>query len=148
MATILLGILPGLLLAAAPAPAAVEGEVHWDPDTPAGKEYAIPHEDARSLGETGTPSRGRGQRLFGAGIRHLRPRGAGRAATDESSRAGRGPGQDAQTEGPRARRSAIRSNTVQAEGPPPLLFATGGAGIVLLLGGAGIAVIRLLARRG
>lgn len=63
-----------LLAGAAPA-AGQEPGVHYDPDSPAGKQYAIPLEQARDIGGAGTtsspsagaPSSGDDD-LFGAGI--------------------------------------------------------------------------------
>ena len=65
MRTVLYTIFACLLLAA-PAVAQEDG-VFVDPDSPAGKEYAIPLEEARRHG-AGGGAPGTGQPLFGAGI--------------------------------------------------------------------------------
>ncbi len=82
------------VLAVAPAPAgAVEPGVHVDPGSPAGKEYALPLEQARrdaSGGRSGDLSssdsgQGGGSKLFGEGIKR---KGAGgtRSARDRAKR--------------------------------------------------------------
>jgi hypothetical protein len=146
---VFLGLLPLLLLTSpASGAAAGAGEVYWDPDTPAGKEYVIPHEEARSLGQSGGSSRATGRQLFGTGIYRPRSPGAGRALADPPSRAGRRRPRVYQPERPRGASTAARSSAVQTSGgPPPALFAGGGAAIVLLAGGVGIAVVRLLSRQ-
>jgi hypothetical protein len=62
--------------------AAAYGGVHFDPDSPAGKEYALPLERAReeaagtgTQGESG--SSGEGAPLFGAGVSGSGPRSGG-----------------------------------------------------------------------
>jgi hypothetical protein len=59
------------LILAAPAVAQEDG-VFVDPDSPAGKEYAIPLEEARRHG-AGGGAPGTGQPLFGAGIEQATP---------------------------------------------------------------------------
>jgi hypothetical protein len=87
-----------LLLAATPAPPAVAQEdgVFVDPDSPAGKEYAIPLQEARrqAAGERGegggNPSSG--QPLFGEGINRAEGSASG-------SNGGGSPGRDGSAEG-------------------------------------------------
>jgi hypothetical protein len=88
-------------LLAAPSGAAAQGGVHVDPNTPAGKEYAIPLDSARREAagkDNGTavaprntaPSTGNETPLFGAGITPNRPRrSAPRAGAGASARAKR-----------------------------------------------------------
>jgi hypothetical protein len=86
------------LILAAPAVAQVDG-VFVDPDSPAGKEYAIPLEEARRHG-AGGGAPGAGQPLFGAGIERAAPTvegakaqgGAGGSASGGESGKARGNG--------------------------------------------------------
>ena len=71
------------LILAAPAVAQEDG-VFVDPDSPAGKEYAIPLEEARRHG-AGGGAPGTGQPLFGAGIER-----ATSAVEDGGARGGAG----------------------------------------------------------
>jgi len=59
-----------------PAPAAAERGVHVDPDSPAGKEYAIPLEQARSDAGGSKHSRSPQSSRFGAGIEPSPPAAA------------------------------------------------------------------------
>ena len=82
------------VLAAAPAPAgAVEPGVHVDPGSPAGKEYALPLEQARreaaggaggEVSSSNSAQRGR-SKLFGEGIKK-KAGGGGRNARDRAKR--------------------------------------------------------------
>jgi hypothetical protein len=74
-----------LLVPVAPA-AAQESGVHVDPDSPAGKEYAIPIEQARRQAAGASTSKDGGRAsgdaaLFGAGIA---PRSGGRGSSGQS----------------------------------------------------------------
>jgi hypothetical protein len=82
-------------LASSAQPAAAK-EVFFDPDTPAGKEYALPVDQAReeATGDGADESSGAGAPLFGAGVP---PRGAGTGAAGAetgltSHPQGQGPG--------------------------------------------------------
>ena len=80
-----------MLLLASPAVAEKPG-VHVDPDTPAGKEYAIPIDQARREAQgTSQPNTGHGSNgsapLFGAGIS---PRSGGGAGSSDRGRGSHG----------------------------------------------------------
>jgi hypothetical protein len=82
-----LAVLLGMLAAFPASPVSAQSGVHLDPNSPAGKEYAVPIDKARreALGAP-SPSTGRAkadptpadgsQQLFGAGIKPA-PRGSG-----------------------------------------------------------------------
>jgi hypothetical protein len=75
--------------------AAAPSGVHFDPDSPAGQEYALPLERAREEAG-GVPEQGEskaeGAALFGAGVSSRGPRGGGPAGTEGagSGQAGQG----------------------------------------------------------
>jgi hypothetical protein len=79
----------------APAAAAQEEGVFVDPDSPAGKEYAIPLEQARrdaaGGGKPGHGSEGGGESLFGAGIEPAEGGGWGSGSPDSGPDAGETP---------------------------------------------------------
>jgi hypothetical protein len=87
------------VLAALPAPAAaVEPGVHVDPGSPAGKEYALPLDQARreaggsGIGGSNDPSssgsgKGGGSQLFGEGIKKKPGGGSGGSARDKDKAA-------------------------------------------------------------
>lgn len=69
---VLVGLVAALALGCTPAAPALAGEVHFDPDSPAGKEYALPLPQARNealggegIGGGGSPTQAP---LFGVGI--------------------------------------------------------------------------------
>src|SRR4051812_19082119 len=67
---ICIGLVTWLGFAASSAAAQTPG-LHVDPDSPGGKEYAIPLDQARGQGATGTPQDSTGStpaKLFGEGI--------------------------------------------------------------------------------
>jgi hypothetical protein len=89
----------GLLVPGAGAASAQDSEVHVDPDSPAGKEYALPLDSARqdaSGGSGGTGAAGQSAPLFGAGVSKAAGRGGGEGSDsgggqgDGSSSADRG----------------------------------------------------------
>jgi hypothetical protein len=93
-----------LIMAVAPPSFALAQEgVFVDPDSPAGKEYAIPLEQARreatggASGREGSPGGASGQPLFGVGIE--RSRGAPGAQAGGSAGTGAGDGSNGDEEG-------------------------------------------------
>jgi hypothetical protein len=122
----------------AAAPAQDEPGVFVDPDSPAGKEYAIPLDKARrESGATvpggggssggsdgGTPSGA----LFGAGITAKSKSSAGPSGKSGKGAAEREPN-------PGADRPAVAgSDSGTSDDPAPLLLIGGGAALVLLVG--------------
>jgi hypothetical protein len=84
-----------VLLAATPAPpaAAQEDGVFVDPDSPAGKEYAVPLQEARrqaAAGDNGNASSG--QPLFGEGIKRAEGSASGGSGGGSPGRDGSGKG--------------------------------------------------------
>jgi hypothetical protein len=133
----------GLLLAPAPAPAQEPG-VHVDPSSPAGKEYAIPLEDAQRpsarhpRGEGGAPAE---RPLFGNGVRRSTGRVPAPAPASPRSRTARQAAAADQDAG--SYLSTVRAD----DGPPTPLIAGGSVAAVLLLGGGLLVLMRRGARR-
>ncbi len=150
-------VLFGLMALCAAAPAfAQEDGVTVDPDSPSGKEYAVPLEDARNrAGTKGKGQRRRGESpLFGAGVGEERD-GNGREATREGSDGGGSGSDDKSTsdgkgnddEGtsgrplarsPDTERRISRSGVAPA-GTSPLTYV--GGALVLILAGAGVGYV-------
>ena len=139
-----------LLAIAAPAAAQDDGVV-VDPDSPSGKEYAIPLENERRLADPGTepgaPTQqgARTSPLFGAGISGSGTSGAGSGASGSSA---------AHPDAPASKRSGGRARARSRSGPaagaerpdtPAVVRAaagnpgapTGGIGTLLLIGAVG-----------
>jgi hypothetical protein len=143
-----------LVLAAMAAPAA-HGQgpgVTVDPNSPAGKEYAIPIEKARrdavGAGVTRTPS---GQTpappTFGEGITPARA--ASRSSRPRSGGAGSHPASSSgsPTPGPSAAAEAATQRIAPSSSTSAWLLAGGGAVGVLLLAGALAGALRMASRR-
>jgi hypothetical protein len=130
----------------APAASADPG-VHVDPDTPAGKEYALPLDEARkeATGDSGGPAPPAGEEpeaapLFGAGVDRARAKGQGRGNDREGGR-----GQDADQDEPDRRALAAGvGQPLDGEGGSPAL--TGGLIALALLAAGGLLALAL--RRG
>jgi hypothetical protein len=91
-----LALIPLFLAAVAAPPAAAQQDgVFVDPESPAGKEYAVPLDQARGEASGGEGSASRNEALFGEGIE---PAGGGSAASRNSDRAGK-PGTGSRKEG-------------------------------------------------
>jgi hypothetical protein len=130
---------PALAATAPAVPALAQSGVHVDPGSPAGKEYALPLDQARrdagggggrQSGQPGSSSSGSAA-LFGQGIKPVRSAG-GKAK-------GSAPGSDAQGSGKSGSRSgaaARLSATTGTTGGSPLLVDGGIALAVLLAAGA------------
>jgi hypothetical protein len=148
----------------APVAAAQEDGVFFDPDSPAGKEYAIPLEQARrdaaAGGSTGRGSEGGGQSLFGAGIEPAeggregsrsqesgpdagatpatddRPRDGGASKEENGSRAKNGNGSSGRQDvvDDRARAPTLESTTGRSEAVSTAGVAVGVLAVGLLVG--------------
>jgi hypothetical protein len=147
-------ILIALILAALAAPpaSAQEDGVFVDPDSPAGKEYAVPLEEARreaSGASAGGSSgdRGGGQPLFGVGIERA-PRQTGAGEATESGGGGRN-ADDAQ--GPErvapSGQSAAAVEAAARDGSDGLLTAGIATGVLVAGLLAGLVLRRLLRPR-
>jgi hypothetical protein len=124
----------------AAAPAQDEPGVVVDPDSPAGKEYAIPLDQARRESGATVPGGGGGGggsdggttsgALFGAGIAAKAASSAGPSGKSGKAAAEREPN-------PKANRPAGGSaDAGNSDDPAPLLLIGGGAALVLLVGTA------------
>jgi hypothetical protein len=131
----------GLLVPGAGAASAQDSGVHVDPESPAGKEYALPLDSARrdaSGGSNGTGASGQGAPLFGAGVSKATGSGGsersgsgggqgdGSASTDRGGSVSGGSGADAA----QVARTVADSGGGLSAGVITLLIAMG----VLLLG--------------
>jgi hypothetical protein len=118
--------------------------VHVDPSSPSGKEYAIPLEDARRVGEAGRTgdveavSQGA---LFGAGVTRA-PHAAGRTPR-QTSRNSRGSGHQS----PVPVTPRYLDTVAIQDAPSTTLISGGSAALVLLIGGCAVGLIRLVGRR-
>jgi len=148
----LAALLAALLL---PASAAAQDDgVFVDPDSPTGKQYAIPLESARRQADPAGDGRlaPPGERptgttaapLFGEGIARARGSASKRSSKEQSSKASR-PGQkenaNSATEGPL--KAAVNNPGAPSGGIGPTLLIAGGGALVLLLG----AIVGFLMRR-
>jgi hypothetical protein len=129
------------------APATAQSGVHVDPGSPAGKEYALPLDQARREARGGG-SGGAGQKsptgrsaLFGEGIKPGRSHGAG--TTGSGSARAKGGRSRAQT--PASGAAARLSAPATAGGGSPAL-TDGGIALAVLLaaGGLGLLLRRVL----
>jgi hypothetical protein len=140
-----------LLLSVPGETIAQEPGVHYDTDSPAGKEYALPLDTARSQGSHKVGKRG-GAVLFGAGIKKARPQPKPPTAATTAAQSRSGGGRlssesDAETDRTSNQRAAAPPVTDAAapdeSGASGLLVGLG-VGAVVLVGG--IALSLLLAR--
>jgi hypothetical protein len=118
-----------------PAAATPPG-VHVDPNSPAGKEYAIPLAAARDLGGGSGGSNGpaASRPLFGAGIMP-RTRSGHSGTGTRSGRGSQEPASDSPEHEPAPRRSQpdeVPGPALSGGGPSPLAFELGAIGAVLL----------------
>lgn len=148
---VLAGAVAVAILAGAALPiqsVAAQDEVHFDPDSPAGKEYALPLDQARDEASGGAADRAPGERapLFGAGISGgdrgsaVTERGAGEAGRQ------RGAG-GADTQGSGASAPSGREVRLSTAGDGyPLMAGVGMAAAIVLLGGVFALTFRGLRR--
>jgi hypothetical protein len=141
--TILALAAAALLFVALQVPAlAAHGGVHFDPDSPAGTEYALPLDKAReetSVGRSDGPG-GEKPPLFGAGVSGERPAAGDARAEDisasarpEIKSAGLGEGSPRSAAGEGARPAAAVPST---SGGYPIAKGIAWVAAVVLLGGA------------
>jgi hypothetical protein len=150
---VLAGVVVVLTLAGltSSARAAAANGVHFDPDSPAGKEYALPLEQARDEatgGDASNEDSGVGAPLFGAGISPpgtASARIAGPSGVKAGPRANRGAGHSGQR-GSAASPAAVVRISEAGDGYPLTSGAALVAAIVLLGGALGLA-LRGLQRR-
>lgn len=129
---------------AAPVAAAQDDEVFVDPDSPSGKEYALPIDTARQAGAANTrqqqPSRGAGDApLFGAGV-GADGNGAGTSAPTrarDGSRARQDELTDAQTT--RSAQAQAQAGTVAKRAATAV--GPGGTGSLAAIAGVGLGVL-------
>ena len=151
---VLAGLVALLTLAGFVSSAQAADEVHFDPDSPAGKEYALPVDQAREEvaggGESNEDS-GAGAPLFGAGVSPPGAKSAGSAGPrgDRGAQVGQQANQDTtrSTPGtPAASRAAVVRIAKAGDGYP---LASGAllVAVILLLGGVLALGLRGLQRR-
>jgi hypothetical protein len=146
MRRLAIAVLAPTLAATAPAvPALAQSGVHVDPRSPAGKEYALPLDQARrEAGQSGHQGSASGRSaLFGEGIEPAAQGGGGtgKAKGSAPGTARRSSGKSESRSGAAARLTA----TIGATGDSPLLVDGGIALAVLLAAGAfGLALRRVL----
>jgi hypothetical protein len=153
-ATLLVGVvvLATLYWLAVPAEGAVAGGVHFDPESPAGKEYALPLAQARNeaMGGGGSDDgSGASAPLFGAGISGRgrtivrSGNGASQRASDGSKRANGATKGSERQEATKATAADIR--LADAGGGYPVTDGVGMVAVIVLLGGGlGLALRALL----
>jgi hypothetical protein len=131
--------------------AAAAGGVHFDPDSPAGQEYALPLERAReeAAGTQGQSGSGeKGAALFGAGVSGGGPSGSAAAGPGGSQGASAGEGASGVRAG--AGNGTAQEGTARAQprgGPAStsIALAESGGGFSFLAGAAMVAAILLAA---
>lgn len=129
-------------------PAAAQDGVHFDPDSPAGKEYALPLDQAREEASGGGSDGASGERapLFGAGIAGRNSGSEGTPGRDGEV-SGQGETAEADTPGSRASIRSGREVRLAAVGNGfPLMRGVWMAAAIMLLGGALALVFRGLQR--
>src|SRR4051794_31174635 len=145
LTTLLLGI---TLAAAAPAlAAAAEPGVHVDPDSPSGKEYAIPLDSVRrdAGGRGSAEPGGGGAPLFGAGISSAPRSTRGGSGATHRSGSGRKPAkQDRSGSGERKAAVAAASAGAGSDGSTALTSAAIGLAVLLAGGALGLVLRRTL----
>lgn len=152
---VLLLLVCGLALFASPA-AAQDDDVQVDPDSPSGREYALPVDSARSQASKGSSTRrsaGQAAPLFGEGVRSgAGGGGAGDSAQADKTASKAGPSDDAgedEDASSALRRAAtstpqtLRAQAAAPDGGSSLLVIVGvGAGVLLAGGLIGLALRR------
>jgi hypothetical protein len=137
---------PALAAATPVVPALADSGVHVDPRSPAGKEYALPLDQAKrdaggESGQTGSSGSTSGRSaLFGEGIKPAR-HAAARAKAKGSAE-----GKSGQGSGGKAGAAARLSATTGTTGDSPLLVDGGIALAVLLAAGAFALALRRVLR--
>lgn len=119
-------------------PAAAQDEVHFDPDSPAGKEYALPLDQARDEASGGAVNRASGERapLFGVGISGG-DLGSERSPGPQGEAGGRRAGGGVDTQESRALPPGGREVRLSAAGDGyPLMRGVGMAAAIVLAGAA------------
>jgi hypothetical protein len=133
-----------LLMVAAPSGALAAGDVHVDPNSPAGKEYSIPLGNARGTG-TGSGGSGgsggsSGSQLFGVGISNTTPPGSSGGSGHPGGGGGHGtPGSSGSSAGNQSAGSGPSApvSAAQLEAAKKALGDSGGVPwVVWLLGSA------------
>ena len=135
----------GLVVPGAGVASAQDNGVHVDPDSPAGKEYALPLDSARrdaSGSPSGTGATGQGAPLFGAGVSKAAGSGGGERSGsgggqgDGSSGADRGGGNSAVSgaDATQVARAAADKGGGLSAGVITLLIAMGVLFVGILIG--------------
>ena len=147
-------LIAALCLGAALAPAsagAQDDEVFVDPDSPAGREYSIPSEEARDRAAPGSGGGdrggggGSGSNAFGAGVGDGSGGGGGGSAGGSGGDSGGGSSSDERSSGGLpATDEARRALEAAASQPAP----EGGSDTVLAIIGSGALVLALAAGAG
>lgn len=143
-------VLSGLAVFFALAGPAAASEVHFDPESPAGKEYGLPLDQARNEATGGESESAAEAPLFGAGV-SSGGSGTSRQGSEGHSAAGGGSGADGGHEaGPGDTARQPQPTASSSQGGPGASFGLGGAaflvlGIVLLAVLAGITLRAFLA---
>lgn len=138
---VLTGLVAVAIIAAAALPvqpAAAQDGVHFDPDSPAGKEYALPLDQARDEASGDAADRAPGERapLFGAGIPGGGGSGGEGAIGREGETSGRGRAGGVATPGSRGSNRSGREVRLAAAGNGyPLMRGVGMVAGFVLLGG-------------
>ncbi len=146
-------LLTGAVVAALlllPQAAALAGEVHFDADSPAGKEYALPldraREEAAGAGETDGPA-GEKAPLFGAGVSGGSGGPQGGAGSSGSGSGGDAAGrQDAQGQGAKVDRAAAAAAISDSDSGYALSSAILWVAALAALAGIAALVSRVLQR--
>jgi hypothetical protein len=125
--------------------AAAPSGVHFDPDSPAGQEYALPLERAReeasgNQGQSG--SKGEGAALFGAGVSGGGPRGSAPAGAE--GRRG-GPGGESSSGGGAGQGKPGPAGSSPGPASAEINLAEAGGGFPLVAGVAMVVAILLAA---
>ena len=130
------------------APAGAQPGVHVDPGSPAGKEYALPLDQARREARGGGGSDSGRQKsptgrsaLFGEGIEPSRGRGAGKTAGGAAH--GKGGASRAQSSGSEAARR-LGAPASAGAGSPELTDGGIALAVLLAAGGLGLLLRRVL----
>jgi hypothetical protein len=147
LAGVVLATLSGL---AAPGAQAVAGGVHFDPNSPAGKEYALPLAQARNEATGGgqaDEASGTSAQLFGAGIAGRGP-GAGGIPLQRAEKGT--PRASQQTQRPRRRKSVekirLGAHLSGIGGSYPVTDSAAIVAMIVLLGGGFGLALRALQR--
>ena len=125
--------------------AAASGGVHFDPDSPAGQEYALPLERAReeAAGTQGqSESKGEGAALFGAGVSGGGPQGSLPAGAEHQAGGG---AEEGSSEGRGAQGEVGRTSPNGGPASTNIHLSQTGGGFPLMAGVAMVAALLLAA---